>query len=147
MFGLHAGGRAQIENRIAARPERRTLIGCRKEPLPVNRRSRPDASFEQNHETRQVLILCAETIQYPRAKTWPADTRPAIVDQKLRLRMRESLVITGADHRQIIGTLRGVRKKIRYFETRLAVLLEGSLRSQDHQILELAVLKILIPET
>ena len=116
---LHAGGTAEIEDRIPARPERRPLIGRRKKPLPVHRRTGPDAAFEQHHETRQVLVLAAEAVQNPRAEARPADARPAVVDQELRLRVREALVIAGADHGEIVGSLRNVRKQIRHFEAGL----------------------------
>ena len=57
LFGLHARRAAQIENRIAARAERSSLIRRREKALAVNRGSRPDAAFQQHHETRQILVL------------------------------------------------------------------------------------------
>src|SRR5687767_2658484 len=61
--------------------------------------------------------------------------------------MREALVVARSDYSEVIGLLRGVRKKIRYFETRLAVFLEVSFRTKNDQVFKFAILKIFIAET
>jgi hypothetical protein len=63
LFGiLHAGGSAEIENRIAAGAERRALIRGRQKSMAVDRWARADAAFEQNYEARKILVLRAETV-------------------------------------------------------------------------------------
>ena len=146
LLGLHARRTAEIQNRIAAGAERGPLIGRRQEALAVHRRSRPHTAFQQHDEAGQILILAAETVENPRSQARPADPRPAVVDQELRLRMREALVIAGADDGEIVDALRSVRKQIRDFESRLAVLLEGPFRAENERVLELAVLEIFIAE-
>src|SRR5262245_52452751 len=61
--------------------------------------------------------------------------------------MRESFVIHGADYREIIRALRSMREEVGDLKARLSVLLEGPLSAQDEQVLELAVLEVLVAET
>src|SRR5215471_11728852 len=60
--------------------------------------------------------------------------------------MREALVVARPDHRQVVRSLRCMRKEIRYPEPRLAVLLECPLRSENDRVAKLAVLEILVSE-
>ena len=81
------------------------MIRGRQEALAVNGWSRPDASLEQDHKARQILILGSQTVQDPRTEAGTADPRPAVIDQELRLRVGEALVITGPDYRNLVGLL------------------------------------------
>ena len=144
--GLHALGRREVENRIAAGAERRALVSGGKEALAVDRRARADAAFEQDDEAGQILVLAAESVENPGAEAGPPDARPAVVDQELRLRVREALVEAGADDGEVVDAFGRVREQVGDFDAGLAVLREGALGAEDHGVAEFAVLEVLVAE-
>ena len=64
--------------------------------------------------------------------------------QELRLRMRESFVMTGTYDSKMIGMRRGMRKEVRDFQARLTVLAERALGTKHHRLFELSVLKVFV---
>src|SRR5437588_7152547 len=58
--------------------------------------------------------------------------------------MREPFVIAGADYRQIVSTLGGVRKQIRYFNAGLTVFLKRPSGRQKVSIPKLTILKVCV---
>src|SRR3954449_10161474 len=56
--------------------------------------------------------------------------------------MREPLVMTRPDHRQVVGTLRGMREEVRNVQARLPVFLERSPGCEKYGLPELCILKI-----
>ena len=139
LFGLHAGGAAEIEDRAAAVAERSALVGRGQEALSIDSGSAADAGFEQDDEARQVAALAAETVEHPCAQARTADAGPAVVDQELGLGVRETFVVDGADDGEVVGALGGVRKQVGHFESGLAVLLECERGAEEDGILEAAV--------
>src|SRR5215472_14842170 len=91
--GLDSGGATEVENGIAPGAKGRALVCRGQEALAIDGGSGANSAFEKHHETRQILILCAEPVENPGPEAGPADPGPAVVDEKLRLRVCESLVI------------------------------------------------------
>src|SRR5207237_5971961 len=114
--------------------------------LAVNCRSGAHTAFEEHHKARQVLVLGAQPIQDPGTQAGPSDARPAVVDEELRLRVREALVKTGADDCDVIDSPGNIRKKVRDFEPGLTVPLESPLRAENDRRVKFAVLKIFVAE-
>ena len=120
LFRLHALRAAEIQDRIAARAERRSLVRGGQEALTVDGGSRANTAFQQHHEAGQILVLTTEPVEDPGTEARTADPRPPVVDQELRLRMREAFVVAGADYREIIDAFRRYAATDRTLRSRTA---------------------------
>src|SRR6476659_4924990 len=136
---LHAGRPAQVQHRVAAGPKGCALVSRRKEALPENGGAGANSAFEEDHEPWKILILGPETVEYPRAQAGAANPGPAVMDQKLRLRVRETLVIAGANYREFVGLPRRVREQIGDFQAGLAEFLESPFGSENRGLGQFAV--------
>src|SRR5262249_17253356 len=116
LVGGHAFGRREVEDRIAARAEGSALIDSRKEAVAIDAGAGAHAAFEQDHKAGKILVFGAEAVQDPGAQAGAPDPRPAVIDEELRLRVREALVVARPDNGEVVHTLRRVREQVGDFD-------------------------------
>ena len=125
-FRRHSGNRLQIDDRIAARAEERSLIrGRHVARAPVRRTADRSAPGVGNHdERRQTRAFGAQTVRDPRtgARESHADL------SRLHLVVRLHVIVRAAEHgvneRDVVDMLPEVREHLRHQLSALSVPLE-----------------------
>jgi hypothetical protein len=125
-----AGGRCEIENRRALRPERRALkAGGEVAVAPVGRAPLRIAHLGQHDEAWQVLVQRTQTVVHPRTDAGVAAETVAAVHLIHRGRVVHAVHGAAAEEADVVGHLREVRPIFRHVRAALAGLdeLEGTL--------------------
>src|SRR5262249_60002794 len=112
----------QVDNRVAAVAERRSLISRGHiAGAPVRRAvDRPAAIVGEDYEARQILVLAAQTVSDPTADAGMAGEDAASAHLKDRRAVRRALGVHRTDQGQIIGVFGHMRKQLGYLHPALA---------------------------
>lgn len=131
--GGHAGGRLQVENRIAPGPSEGSLIGRRQKTRTVSGRTPFDsaAGIGQNHESRQIFVFGAESVTDPTSQTRLSHQDRTGVHLIDRLRMIDAIGPTRSNDRDIVRAIADSRQEIGDFQAALSMFSEGSFGAEQ----------------
>ncbi len=121
------GRRGQIQDRVAAGAENRSLVGRRqKAGVPVGwAREGPAARVVDDDKARQVLVLAAEPVGHPGTHAWETHQNGSGVPLVVRQHMVVRLALAGVDEGQIVRHAADMGEQLGSPDARLPILLEA----------------------